>query len=196
MGFFYIIDENGRYLGNINGTKVLFHRANSATFQHRQTREMIEKLKARAESLGASGLTVMEAGSMEEAKEYMVKTYCNGNADSIPKRGRPCSASKAGNKPKKAVSKPKVKKIEFKIEEDEEGEEYVSQFECNAEAELKRTREEEKYLKAIKDPSVKDMFAKCNVNKKCMLCKRLCKQPATSVIYQCPQFEYDEYRDN
>ena len=66
---YYIIDGNGRYLGNINGTKVLFHKANSSTFQHRQSMEMIEKLKARAESLGASGLQIMEAGSMEEAKE-------------------------------------------------------------------------------------------------------------------------------
>ena len=194
---YYLIDGEGRYLGNINGAKVLFHKPNATTFQHRQTKDMIEKLKARAESLGASNLQIMEAEGIDEARQYMIKTYCNGNASSMPKRGRPCNGSKAGNKPQNTVSNAKMKKIEFKLhDEDEEEEEYVSQFDLHSNANYKHTQEEEKYLKAIKDPDIRDMFSNCSVNKKCMLCRRLCKQPSTSVIFQCPQFEYDEYRDN
>jgi len=194
MGFFYIIDNEGRYLGNINGDKVLFHRANSSTFQHRQTRDMIEKLKERAESLGASNLQIMEAKDMDEAKAYMIATYCNGNASSLgPKRGRPVGSGK-GNA-SNCVHR-KQKKIEFTfVEPDEEEEEYISQPESDGNDAVERSEEEKKYLKAINDPDVKAMFEKCNVNKKCMLCRRLCKQPSTSVIYQCPQYQYDEYRD-
>lgn len=191
MAFFYIINGEGKYLGNIKGTKVLFHKPNSATFLHRQTREMIEKLKARVEGLGATDLTIMEAEDEEAAKAYMIATYCNGEqASNAPKRGRP-----AGVKKEKAPSK-KQKKIDFNdVQADEEEDEYISQPEYTGEEEVEHTEDEKKYLKAINDPDVKAMFSKCNVNKKCMLCKRLCKQPATSVIYQCPQFQYDEYRD-
>ena len=192
---YYIIDDQGRYLGNINGNKVLFHRADSATFQKRLTKDMIEKLKARAESLGAVNLTIMEADSVESAREYMLSTYCTGpNAvNNKPKRGRP-----AGSVTRNAVNKPKKpqKKIEFTLDNDDnEEEEYVEHPEYSDDNYIERPEEEKKYLKAIKDPDVKEMFAKCRVNKKCMLCRHLCKQPSTSVIFRCPQFEYDEYRD-
>ena len=192
MAFFYIINGEGKYLGNIKGTKVLFHKPNSATFLHRQTREMIEKLKARVEGLGATDLTIMEAEDEESAKAYMITTYCNGEASvSSPKRGRP-----AGGVKKEKAKKPQ-KKIDLNgVQDEEEEDEYISQPEYTGEEEVEHTEDEKKYLKAISDPDVKAMFAKSNVNKKCMLCKRLCKQPSTSVIYQCPQFQYDEYRDD
>ena len=106
MAFFYIINGEGKYLGNIKGTKVLFHKPNSATFLHRQTREMIEKLKARVEGLGATDLTIMEAEDEESAKAYMIATYCNGEASvSSPKRGRPAGGAKKekAKKPQKKI---------------------------------------------------------------------------------------------